>query len=382
MTRHCSTILCAAVAALVALGLIMLASTSAWVRGVEDPYHFLTRQTLMVVIGLLAAIAAAVFPLEKVRKLAPWLFVLACVLLALCFVPGIGISIFGSKRWIQIPFIGQFQPSEMSKIVVVVCLAAWFARWQTEVHTFWRGFVIPGAIVGVPVVLIALETDVGTALAMCATAGAVFFCVGSRLIYMLPTAVLALSGAFWYLRNNPNRWGRIEAWLDLENPIHQLDRGMQQWRALLALGNGGPWGVGLGNGVEKFGTLTFAHIDFIFPVVGEELGLPFTLGVVLCYVLIAVCGCGIALQANNVFNRCVALGLTCIIVIPAIQNIAVTTALLPNDGLPLPFVSYGGTSLIFSLAAVGVLVGIHRRSHVRVSQEFPLNKETRLAVKL
>ncbi len=382
MTRHCSTILCAAVAALVALGLIMLASTSAWVRGVEDPYHFLTRQTLMVVIGLLAAIAAAVFPLEKVRKLAPWLFVLACVLLALCFVPGIGISIFGSKRWIQIPLIGQFQPSEMSKIVVVVCLAAWFARWQTEVHTFWRGFVIPGAIVGVPVVLIALETDVGTALAMCATAGAVFFCVGSRLIYMLPTAVLALSGAFWYLRNNPNRWGRIEAWLDLENPIHQLDRGMQQWRALLALGNGGPWGVGLGNGVEKFGTLTFAHIDFIFPVVGEELGLPFTLGVVLCYVLIAVCGCGIALQANNVFNRCVALGLTCIIVIPAIQNIAVTTALLPNDGLPLPFVSYGGTSLIFSLAAVGVLVGIHRRSHVRVSQEFPLNKETRLAVKL
>ena len=123
--------------------------------------------------------------------------------------------------------------------------------------------------------------------------------------------------------NDPVRWGRIEAWLDLENPVHQLDRGMQQWRALLALGNGGPWGVGLGNGVEKFGTLTFAHIDFIFPVIGEELGLPFTLGVVFCYVLIAVAGCGIALQAQHVFNRCLALGLTCVIVVPAIQNIAV-----------------------------------------------------------
>ncbi len=157
---------------------------------------------------------------------------------------------------------------------------------------------------------------------------------------------------------------------------------MQQWRGLLALGNGGPWGVGLGNGVEKFGTLTFAYTDFIFPVVGEELGLPCTLGVVFCYVLIAVCGCGIALQANNIFNRCVALGLTCIIVVPATQNIAVTTALLPNDGLPLPFVSYGGTSLVFSLIAVGMLVGIHRRSAVAISREFPLSRQTRLAVKL
>lgn len=382
MTRHCSIILCAAVAALVALGLIMLASTSAWVKGVEAPYHFLSRQTAMVLIGVVAALIAARFPVEKLRKLAPWMFMGTCLLLVLCYVPGIGISIFGSKRWIQVPGIGQFQPSELSKIVIVICLSAWFARWQTEVHTFWRGFVAPGVIAGIPILLIAGETDVGSALSISIAVGAILFCVGTRLIYTVPTALLAISGAYYYVRHNENRWGRIEAWLDLENPVHQLDRGMQQWRALLALGNGGPWGVGLGNGVEKFGTLTFAHIDFIFPVVGEELGLPFTLGVVLCYVLIAVCGCGIALQANSIFNRCVALGLTCVIVVPAIQNIAVTTALLPNDGLPLPFVSYGGTSLIFSLAAVGMLVGIHRRSHARVSQEFPLTKQTRLAVKL
>ena len=382
MTRHCSTILCAAVAALVALGLIMLASTSAWVKGIEDPYHFLTRQTFMVVFGLAAAIGAAYCPLDKSRKLASWMLIGSCVLLALCYVPGIGIESFGSKRWIKMPFVNQFQPSEPAKMVVVFCLAAWFARWQTEVHTFWRGFVIPGMIAGLPLLLIAGETDVGSALSLSVTVGAILFCMGTRLIYAVPTALTMISAASWYIYNDPNRWGRIEAWLDLENPIHQLDRGMQQWRALLALGNGGPWGVGLGTGVEKFGTLTFAHIDFIFPVVGEELGLPFTLGVVLCYVLIAVAGCGIALQANNVFNRCIALGLTCLIVVPAIQNIAVTTAMLPNDGLPLPFVSYGGTSLVFSLAAVGMLVGIHRRCHARAVQEFPLSRETRLAVRL
>lgn len=381
MTRHCSIILCAAVAALVALGLIMLTSTGAWVKGF-GAYHFLNRQAIMVLIGLCGAVVAARIPMDWLRKLSPWMMVGACVLLALCFVPGVGEAKYGSNRWINLPLIGQFQPSEAAKIVIVLTIAAWFARWQTEVHTFWRGFVIPSIIAGIPIALIAAETDVGTALSLSVAVGAVLFCVGTRMLYAVPSALAVVTVAGLYIYNNPNRWGRIEAWLDLENPVHQLDRGMQQWRALLALGNGGPWGVGLGNGVEKFGTLTFAHIDFIFPVVGEELGLPFTLGVVFCYVLIAIAGCGIALQAPNVFNRCVALGLTFVIVVPAMVNIAVTTALLPNDGLPLPFVSYGGTSLVFSLAAVGLLVGIHRKSQAKVAQEFPLARQTRLAVKL
>lgn len=381
MVRHCSTILCVAVAALVALGLTMLASTSAWVKGSEEPYYFLTRQATMVGIGLVVAFIAANVPMDFVRKMAPLMFIVICILLALCFVPGIGISVYGSKRWIGIGPLS-FQPSEFARMVVVVCLAAWFARWQAEVKTIFHGFIMPGVIAGIPILLIAAETDVGTALSLSVAVGALMFCVGTRLRYIVPTALIAMSGAFFYLRNNPNRWGRIEAWLNLEDPIHQLDRGMQQWRALLALGNGGPWGVGLGNGVEKFGTLTFAHIDFIFPVIGEELGLMATLAVVLCYVLIAIAGCGIALQTSTMFSRCVALGLTSVIVVPAMVNIGVTTALLPNDGLPLPFVSYGGTSLIFSLSAVGMLVGIHRRAQVGTTKEFPLSRQTRLAVRL
>lgn len=360
----------------------MLASTGFWVRGLEQPYHFVIRQSVMVGIGLGAAFVMAKLPLDWLRKGTPLAYIAVCVALALCFVPSVGVEEYGSKRWIQFPVIGQFQPSEAAKMVLVIALASWFSRWQTEVGTFWRGFVIPGLIVVVPVGLIAAETDVGTALSLGVTVAAIMFCVGTKLRYMLPTAIAAMTFAGWFLYNNANRWGRIEAWLDLENPIHQLDRGMQQWRALLALGNGGPWGVGLGNGVEKFGTLTFAHIDFIFPVIGEELGLPATLGVVACYVAIAVGGIGISLQAKHVFERCIALGLTCVIVVPAMVNIGVTTAVLPNDGLPLPFVSYGGTSLIFSLAAVGLLVGIHRRSQEVSTSAFPLGKEVRFAVRL
>lgn len=383
MIRHASIILCVAVAALVTLGLIMLTSTGMWARGFGPdhlPYHFLSRQAIMVVVGLVAATIAAKFPLEELRRFTPWLLVGVCVMLVLCFVPGIADPQYGSNRWIKVPVIGQFQPSEVAKIVIVLGLSAWFARWQTEVVTFWRGFILPGVIAGIPMILIAGETDVGSALSISVAVGAIMFCVGTRLIFIVPTLVTSGSGVFWYVMHDSVRRARIDAWLDLAN--HQRDQGMQQWRALLALGNGGPLGVGLGNGVEKFGTLTFAHIDFIFPVIGEELGLPFTLGVIFCYVLIAIGGCGIAMQANTIFNRCVALGLTCVIVVPAIQNIAVTTGMLPNDGLPLPFVSYGGTSLVFSLAAIGMLVGIHRRSQISVSQEFPLTKQTRLAVKL
>jgi cell division protein FtsW len=359
----------------------MLTSTGAWVRGFDE-HHFLARQSMWLGVGLFGGVVAAFFPLEWLRRISPWILLAACVLLLLCFVPGFESPKYGSNRWIKIPFVGEFQPSEAAKIVIVVAVASWFARWQAEVQTFWRGFVAPSVIAMIPIGLIAVETDVGTALSMAVAVGAVMFCVGTRMLFAIPSALLGMAGAGYYLYNNANRWGRIEAWLDLENPVHQLDRGMQQWRALLALGNGGPSGVGLGNGVEKFGTLTFAHIDFIFPVIGEELGLPATLGVVLCFVLIALSGGGIALQANTVFNRCVAVGLTCVIVVPAMVNIGVTTALLPNDGLPLPFVSYGGTSLVFSLAAVGLLVGIHRRSYVREKAEFSFSKQVRLAVRL
>jgi cell division protein FtsW len=380
MQRSASIILCTAVAALVVLGLVMLTSTSAWVKNVEYEYKLLIRQSVMVGVGLVGACLISRVNPTWLRRAWPVAMAGICILLVLCFVPGFEKPQFGANRWIELPGLGQFQPSEFAKIVVVVAMAAWFARWQTETRTFWRGFVIPGMIVAVPIGLIAIETDVGSALSLSVTAGAIFFCVGTRLFYLVPTALAGMAAAVWFVRSNENRWSRIEAWLDLEGT--QLGKGMQQWRALLAFGNGGPEGVGLGNGSEKFGTLTFAYSDFIFPVVGEELGLPFTLGAVLCYVVIAVCGCSIAMQASTIFDRCMAIGLTCIVVVPAMVNIAVTTAAFPNDGLPLPFVSFGGTSLLISLGAIGMLCGIHRRSRPMDYRPLPVAGMRSYAVKL
>jgi cell division protein FtsW len=382
MIRYASIGLILCVGMLVALGLTMLASTSAWVPGVDDPYLFLRKQSIMLVIGIFAALAGAYVPLAWLRKLSPWILLSAVVALALCFVPGIGVEIYSSKRWINIPFIGQVQPSEFAKIAMMIALAAWFAQRQTHIHTFWQGFVIPALTAGVPIILILAETDAGTAMALSVTTGALMFCVGTRLIYLIPSAIMGITGAILFLYHNENRWARIQAWLNLDDPDLMLGINMQHIRALYALGNGGPTGVGLGNGVEKFGTLTLAHSDFILPAIGEELGLVSTLGIVVLFVLITLCGAAIALQANNLFTRCLALGLTCVLVIPGIMHIGVTTAMLPNDGIPLPFVSYGGTNLVFSLAAVGLLLGIHRSSRATVTSEFPLGAQVRYTVRL
>ncbi|MFD0892347.1 FtsW/RodA/SpoVE family cell cycle protein [Luteolibacter ambystomatis] len=382
MIRYCSIVLCIAVALLVGLGLVMLASTSAWVlQEGASPYSFVKKQAVMVVVGVVLAVVAARVPDAPLRKLWPWALAVVCVLLVMCLIPGLGVEIYGSKRWVKMPVVGSFQPSELARVIGVIALAGWFARWQTETRTFWRGFILPGMIIGLPIGLIAIETDVGSALSMSAACATVFFCAGTRLRFLIPVAVLGMSAAYLYVRHDPVRWTRIECWLDPEN--HKEDQGMQQWRALVAFGNGGPSGVGLGNGTQKFvGKLTFAHIDFIFPEIGEELGLPFTLGVVLCFVLIAVCGIGIASQAKTVFARLSAVGLTCMIVVPAMQNVAVTTACLPNDGLPLPFISYGGSSIVFALAAVGMLVGIHRRGLPEESPELVLGEQKRYAIRL
>ena len=382
MARYCNIVLCTAVAALVALGLVMLASTSAWVKGVEEPYHFFWRQAGMAVFGVIAAFMLARLDPKYLRQWWPWILTVCCVLLALCYVPGISKTINGETRWITLPVIGQFQPSEVAKAVTMIAMAGWFARWQTETRTLLRGFVVPALLLGIPFALILFETDMGTAVGLGAAGFSVLFIAGARLLFLLPTTGLGAIAFGFLVRSNDNRWERIEAWLNLEDPHHQLDKGLQQWRALLAFGNGGVNGQGLGNGFEKFGHMPYAHTDFIFPNIGEELGLWGTLGTVLCYVLIAVAGIGIGVTANNVFNRCLAIGLTAVIVVPAMINIAVTTAVLPNTGLPLPFVSFGGTNLVFTLASVGLLCGIQRRSRLEKVRSEPLTANKTYEVRL
>lgn len=384
MQRTALIALIVSVGLLTTLGLTMLTSTSMWVPGVENPYHFISRQAQMTVLGIVLCIATILTPIDFLRKAAPVIWIATIIALALCFVPGVGVEIFGSKRWIDLPGLPQVQPSEFAKIAIFLCLAAWYARWQTEIRTFWRGFAIPGVIAGIPIGLILMETDAGTAIALSAAAGAIMFVVGTRVPYLLISAMIGVSGAVLFLVSDPNRWARIHGWLNLHDPELRLGINHQHLRALYALGNGGANGVGLGNGVEKYGTLTLAHSDFVYPVIGEELGLLGTLGVIILFATVLLGGVAVSLNAKPLFHRLLGLGITIALVFPAMMHIAVTTAMMPNDGVPLPFVSYGGTGLVFSFIAVGMLCRIYRESSMDAERQsiYPLDRQTRLAVKL
>lgn len=381
MGRKNAVFLCLAVIALVTLGLVMLTSTSVWDDDV-DGYSLVRKQAIWIILGVGGAVWIS---MVDYRKLAPywiWLFVGACGLLVLCYVPGIGQEIKGESRWIKMPGMPQFQPSEMAKIVVIMALAAWYAHFQTEGRTFWKGFVWPCALLGIPSLLIFFEKDMGTAAALGAAGVAVMFAAGTRLWFLVPSAATVIGAATLVIMKNPERMGRVNALFDLESDKYRLGDGYQQLHGLYAFANGGISGAGLGNGIEKLGYLPEAHTDFIFPAIGEELGLWFTLGGVFCFVLIVIYGIAIAMNAKDIFGRLMAVGLTSIIVIPAMMNIGVCTAVLPNTGLPLPFISYGGTNLIFTLFAVGLLISIHRQSTFLTRAEMPVINEKKQCVRI
>ncbi|MEE2734678.1 MAG: FtsW/RodA/SpoVE family cell cycle protein [Verrucomicrobiota bacterium] len=383
MGRRAAIILCISVAVLVALGLIMLASTSAWVYGVDDdPYLLVKRQGIFAGVGLIAALVAGCIDYRILRRMWMPLLIAGCVLLTLCYVPGVQVEVKGEARWIWAPVIGRFQPSEVAKLVVIIALAAWFAQHQAEARSFLRGFVLPGLVLGIPVALIFFEKDMGTAVALGGAGFLVMFTAGTRVSLLSLVAVVGILGLYKAVESDPYRRMKFEALLNLDDPEVQRKAGYQQYRAKLALASGGLLGAGLGNGAEKHGYLPEAHTDFIFPVAGEELGLLCTLGIVFCFVLISTSGISIALHSSDRFGKLLGLGLTAAITLPALMNIGVVTSVLPNTGLPLPFVSYGGTNLVFTLAAVGLLVSLHRRAFYAECAEMPVIKERQLALKI
>jgi cell division protein FtsW len=347
------------VAGLSALGLVMLFSTGGFAQDSRgDIYYFVKRQAFWLTLGIGAAAFAAWFDYRKLQKI--WLPLLAfsTVLLALCFVPGIGLNINGSSRWIDIGPL-RFQPSELAKIAAIVFLAWWFSRQETKADTFLWGIACPFGVLALPLALILFEIDLGTTALIVATAFAVMFAAGvpARWLTALSAGglVVLIAGA---LRIG-ERQARLIAFLEPEK--HAQGEGYQQWQALIAFGSGGFDGVGLGEGRQKMLYLPYAHTDFIFPMVGEELGLKATAVVVLAYLVLCVCGLLIAANAKDRFGMLLAFGASSLLAIQAAVNIGVTTSVLPNKGMPLPFISYGGSNLVVCLALVGLLVGIHRR---------------------
>jgi cell division protein FtsW len=359
MRRKSAYILFLAVLGLLVIGIVMLFSTSAYARDSHgDVYFFIKRQAIWVGIGLVACVFAALMNYHFWQK-TWWLwFAVALAALALCYIPHIGMRINGSRRWVGYGPI-TFQPSELAKIATILFLAAWFARREKPDDNVLSGFIIPLAIISVPAALVLGEVDLGTTALIAATAFVVMFIAGTNPLWLGGLAFAALGGLILVATQISERMGRLSAFLHPQN--YKDDAGLQQMQALIAWGSGGMDGLGLGNGRQKMLYLPYAHTDFIFPIIGEELGLRFSLLVVFLFVVIIVCGIMIALHARDRFGLLLGCGIISLLALQAAVNIGVTTSLLPNKGLPLPFISYGGSNLAACMFGVGVLVNIYRQ---------------------
>jgi cell division protein FtsW len=252
-----------------------------------------------------------------------------------------------------------FQPSELAKIATIFFLAAWFARHEKPDGNVVSGFLLPIAVISVPAALVLGEVDLGTTALIGATAFIVMFVAGTNLLWLAGLAFAGLGGLLIVATQISERMGRLSAFLHPQN--YKDDAGLQQMQALIAWGSGGMDGLGLGNGRQKMLYLPYAHTDFIFPIIGEELGLRFSLLVVFLFVVIIICGIMIALHARDRFGLLLGCGIISLLALQAAINIGVTTSLLPNKGLPLPFISYGGSNLVGCMFGVGVLLNIYRQ---------------------
>jgi len=252
-----------------------------------------------------------------------------------------------------------YQPSELAKLAMILFLAAYGDHYQRQMGAFKQGLAIPIAILIIPLALVFVEPDRGCAILLAAVAGTMLIIAGVRLLYLAPPVLLAAGGLAWSLLHDPMRLNRILAWLHPELNKNS-NAGYQSWQAMIAFGSGGWTGLGLGDSRQKLGFVPEHHTDFIFPIIGEELGLVTTLPVVLAFVALLFCGICIARRAADTFGMLLAAGITFMISIQAVINMGVATSLLPNKGMPLPFISYGGSNLLLMLVSVGLLLSVAR----------------------
>ena len=356
------TLLFLAVAALVAIGLVMIYSASSATAYAQsgDTAYFAKRQFLWLIVGGILAYGAYRIDYHKLKSAAPYILIASILSLALVLVPHVGLVVNGARRWIGIHSLS-FQPSEFAKLALVIYLAAMLAQRGERIVSLAKGLFPLCIPVVIMAVLVLKEPDMGTASLLGMIAFAMFFAAGARIAHLFAIFLATVPPVILTILASPYKRARIFAFIDpWRDP---LNTGFHIVQSLLALGSGGLLGVGLGASRAKFFYLPEQYTDFIFSVLGEELGWLGAIAVVALFLLFAYRATRIAIAASDRFGFFLAAGCTALIVIQAFINIGVVTSTWPVTGVPLPFISFGGSSLIVNLVAVALIanVGRHRR---------------------
>ncbi|MEI6166536.1 MAG: putative lipid II flippase FtsW [bacterium] len=360
--RKTPTILVGIVLLLLALGIVMLASASS-VKGnavYKDANYFLFRQLIWMVAAAVAGVVTASIDYHQWQRWWIPLSVFSGLLLIMVLVPGIGAKINGSHRWIRVGPIST-QPSELAKFAMVIMMSSWMTRVGLQGRTFKDGILRPLLLLAPMLGLVILEPDFGTTVLLGVVGAAIMFTGGSPKRYL---AILGLMGMLVFaaaVMHDPVRAGRVLAFMDPDKYPKEAYH-LQQSEQAFTLG--GVWGVGLGESLQKHFYLPEAHTDFILAIIGEELGLAATVLVVILFSGFLACGAVISFQAPDIFGRLLGIGFTLMTSVQAAINVGVVSGCLPTKGLALPFISYGGSSLIVSMMCVGVLVNIARQGVV------------------
>ncbi len=362
LQRNIDTSMLLMTVALTCIGVVMVYSSSAIMAAERfgDGFFFLKRQGLYALAGFGVLCLATYFNYENWRRLAVASLLLSIVLLALLLVPGMGVKVGGAVRWLRLPGF-TLQPAELVKLTLVLYLAHSLTRKKEKVRSLTKGYLPYMIVLAVLLFLLLKQPDLGSAMIVAGVALAMLIVAGVRWLYILPTILMSLPVLYFLVMNSDYRRRRIMAFIDPWTDPY--DSGFQIIQSLVAFGKGGVRGEGLGVGQQKLFYLPEAHTDFIFSVIGEELGMIGVLVVSALFLLLVLSGIRIALQCEEPFGRNLAFGLSLLIGLEAFVNISVCMGLLPTKGLTLPFISYGGTSLLTSLLAVGILLNIS--SHLK-----------------
>lgn len=346
------------VAALLIVGLMMIYSAT-FALGYqlhEQPTYYFIRQLLWMAIGLLAMVVVSRIEYHTWRRFS--IPMMAVILLLLGLVLVVGETRFGGQRWL---LNGSIQPSEMSKLVIVIYIADWLSSKGDKIRKASYGLIPFAVLLGLITGLIVLQQDLSTAILIAVTSLAMFFIAGGNLLQIIACGILGGGTLFILITRSSYRLQRITAFLDPLNG-DPLGDGYQIRQILIALGSGGLTGLGLGASRQKFGYIPASHTDGIFAILGEELGLIGGVVVIGLFAFLGYRGFRIALAAPDSFGTVLASGITCSLIFQAIVNIGVVTASLPFTGVPLPLISFGGSSLVVSMASIGLLLAISRRT--------------------